>query len=250
MSSGRSSPEPAASGPREFRTTHWSVVLAAGDAASPQSAAALEKLCRAYWLPLYAYARRRGQEPEDAQDLTQAFFARFLENNAVSQANRRRGRFRTFLLTALQNFISNEWRKSAAQKRGGGRALLAWDELSPETCYQPEAVSELTPDKVFDQRWALTVFQQSLARLRKEYVVAGKGEQFERLKDFLSAEAGEGAYAQVATRLGMSRNAVAVAVRRLRQRYGQIVRDEIAHTVASPADVEEELQYLIKLMSG
>jgi DNA-directed RNA polymerase specialized sigma24 family protein len=170
--------------------------------------------------------------------LTQAFFARFLENNAVSQANRQRGRFRTFLLTSLQNFISNEWRRNSAQKRGGGRALLAWDELSPETYYQPDAASELTPDKVFDQRWALTLFQKALSRLREEFAAAGKGEQFDRLKDFLSAEVGEGAYAEVAARLGMSRNAVAVAVRRMRKRYGQLVRDEIAHTVASPTEVE------------
>ena len=250
MASGRSSPEFVASGPREFRTTHWSVVLAAGDAASPQSAEALERLCRAYWLPLYAYVRRCGRDPEDAQDLTQAFFKHFLENNAVSRADRQRGRFRSFLLTSLQNFISNEWRRASAEKRGGGRALLSWDELSPETRYQPEAASELTPDKVFDQRWALTLFQQALVRLREESTAAGKGEQFERLKDFLSAEPGEGAYAEIAAHLGLSSSAVAVAVHRLRQRYGQLVRDEIAHTVASPAEVEEELQYLIKLMSG
>jgi len=250
MASGRSSPEFVASGAREFRTTHWSVVLTAGDAASPQSAKALEKLCRAYLLPLYAYVRRSGRSPEDAQDLTQAFFERFLENKAVSLADRQRGRFRTFLLTSLQNFLSNEWRRSCAEKRGGGRPLLAWDELSPETNYQPETATELTPDKVFDQRWALTLFQQALARLREEFAAAGKGGQFECLKDYLSAEAGEGAYAEMAARLGMSRSAVAVAVHRLRQRYGQLVRDEIAHTVASPAEVEEELRYLIKLVSG
>lgn len=250
MASGRSSPESVPSGPREFRTTHWSVVLAAGDNASPQSAEALEKLCRIYWLPLYAYVRRSGRGPEEAEDMTQAFFEHFLESNAVSRADRQRGRFRTFLLTSLQNFLSKEWQRACAEKRGGGRALLAWDELSPETRYQPETASELTPDKVFDQRWALTLFQQALVRLREEYAAGGKREQFERLKDFLSAEVGEGVYANVAAQLGMGRSAVAVAVHRLRQRYGQLVRDEIAHTVASPAEVEEELQYLIKLVSA
>jgi len=250
MASGRSSPESVAPGAREFSTTHWSVVLAAGDAASPQSAEALEKLCRAYWFPLYAYVRRSGHGPEDAQDLTQAFFKHFLENNAVSRADRQRGRFRSFLLTSLQNFISNEWKRARAQKRGGGRALLAWDELTPENRYKPETASEQTPDKLFDLRWALTLFQQALARLREEFAAAGKREHFERLKDYLSAEVGEGAYAEIAAHLGISRGAVAVAVHRLRQRYGQLVRDEVAHTVASPAEVEEELRYLIKLVSG
>ena len=250
MASGRSSPEFAAPGAREFRTTHWSVVLAAGDTASPQSAEALEKLCRTYWFPLYAYARRSGHSPEDAQDLTQAFFHHFLEKKAVSRADRQRGRFRSFLLTSMRNFVSHEWRRARAEKRGGGRSLLAWDELSPESRYQPEAASEMTPDKVFDQRWALTLFQQALVRLREESTAAGKSEQFERLKDFLSAEPGEGAYAEIAAHLGLSSSGVAVAVHRLRQRYGQLVRDEIAHTVANPAEVEEELQYLIKLMNG
>jgi RNA polymerase sigma factor (sigma-70 family) len=250
MASGRPTPESVSSGPREFRTTHWSVILAAGHEASPQSAEALEKLCRTYWPPLYAYVRRSGRGPEEAEDMTQAFFEHFLECNVVSRADRQRGRFRSFLLTSLQNFLSHEWRRACAEKRGGGRALLAWDELSPETCYQPATASELTPDKVFDQRWALTLFQQALTRLREEFAAAGKGEQFEHLKDYLSAEPGEGAYAEVATRLGISSNAVAVAVHRLRQRYGQIVRDEIAHTVASPAEVEEELRYLIRLMGG
>jgi RNA polymerase sigma-70 factor (ECF subfamily) len=250
MASGHSSPESVASGPREFRTTHWSIVLAAGDAASPQSAEALEKLCRAYWFPLYAYVRRSGHGPEDAQDLTQAFLARFLENNAVSRADRQRGRFRAYLLASLQNFINNEWRRACAEKRGGGRPLLAWDELSPETHYQPEAGFELTPDKVFDQRWALTLFEQALTRLRQEFAAAGKREHFERLKDYLSVDVAEGAYAEIAAHLGISRGAVTVAVHRLRQRYGQLVRDEVAHTVASPAEVEEELRYLIKLISG
>ena len=241
---------PGKPGGAVFATTHWSVILAAGDAASPKSAEALEKLCRTYWFPLYAYVRRAGRSPEDAQDLTQAFFEHFLENNVVRRADRQRGRFRSFLLTSMRNFLSHEWRRSRAEKRGGGQSLFAWDELCAESRYQPEPASELTPDEVFDQRWALTLFQQALVRLREELAAAGRKEQFERLKDFLSAEVGEGAYAELATRLGLSRNGVAVAVHRLRQRYGQIVRDEIAQTVASPAEVEDELRNLIKLMSG
>lgn len=233
-----------------FTTTHWSVVLAAGDGASPRAAEALEKLCRTYWLPLYAYVRRKGHTCEDAQDMTQEFFARFLAKNSFGRARPERGRFRSFLLTSMQNFLAHEWQRARAEKRGGGRSLLRWDELAPENHYQLEASSELTPDKVFDQRWALTLFQRALARLRQEFTAAGKGAQFDRLKGYLSSEAGENAYAEVAAQLNMTPRAIAVAVHRLRQRYGQVVREEIAHTVSSSADIEDELRLLIALMSG
>jgi RNA polymerase sigma-70 factor (ECF subfamily) len=233
-----------------FTTTHWSVVLAAGDGSSPRAHEALEDLCRSYWYPLYAYVRRHGYSPEDAQDLTQEFFARFLENNSLSHARRERGRFRNFLLTSLQNFLSHEWERGQAQKRGGGRRLLPWDELTPEIRYRAEADSEAAPDRVFEERWASTLFQQALTRLRQEFVAAGKGKQFDELKVFLSAEAADGDYDSVATRLNMTPKSVAVAVHRLRKRYGDMVRQEIANTVSSPAEIEDEMRHLIELVGG
>ena len=240
-----------ASPPRQnwFATTHWTVVLAAGDRVSPQAADALEQLCRNYWYPLYAYVRRQGRSPEDAQDLTQAFFAHFLDRNYLARADRQRGRFRSFLLTSLQNFLAHEWERARAAKRGGGRTALPWDEISAESRYALEAASDLAPDKIFEQRWAATLFQKALAGLQQEFAAAGHSERFDRLKGFLSAEPEAGAYAKAAASLGMSPGAVAVAVHRLRQRYGELVREEIAHTVSSPSEVEDEMRYLIALMS-
>src|SRR2546427_2412443 len=152
-----------------FATTHWSVILAAGRDSSPDARDALEKLCRTYWYPLYVYVRRRGRSPEDAQDLTQQFFAEFLEKNSLSRANPERGRFRTFLLTSLKNFLSHEWERSQAAKRGGGKIFVPWDEQSPESRYQLEAATGLTPDRIFEQRWAAALFQSALAKLRDEF---------------------------------------------------------------------------------
>lgn len=233
-----------------FATTHWSQVLAACDAASPKGAEALERLCRSYWFPLYAYLRRKGYKTEDAQDLTQEFFARFLERKYLARADSRRGRFRSFLLASLQHFASHEWRRAQAKKRGGGCHLLPWEELSAEGHYQLEVADDLTPDKVFEQRWALALFQEALTRLAEEFAAAGKSEQFDGLKEFLSGEVADGAYAAVAERLGMRSGAVAVAVHRLRQRYAQLVREEIARTVASPTEIDDEMRYLIRLMTG
>jgi len=233
-----------------FATTHWSVVLAAADAASPGAAEALEQLCRAYWYPLYAYVRRKGHTPEDAQDLTQEFFTRFLAKNCLGRADRQRGRFRTFLLTSLQNFLAHEWERARAEKRGGGRTPIPWDEQSAEARYQLESPAGLTADKVFEQRWAFALFQRALARLQQEFVTDGKGEQFDELKAFLQGEAEGGAYAGVAARLGMTPGAAAVAVHRLRRRYGQLVREEVAHTVTNPGEVDEEMRYLIALATG
>jgi RNA polymerase sigma-70 factor (ECF subfamily) len=231
-----------------FATTHWSVVLAAGHDSSPGAQEALEKLCSAYWYPLYAYVRRQGRSAEDAQDLTQAFFAKLLEKKSLRHAQKERGRFRTFLLTSLKNFLSQEWERAKAAKRGGGSIHLSWDQTSAEERYQLEPVSDLTPDKIFEQRWALTLFQQALARLRDESVAAGNSDRFEQLKGFLTDEPGTGAYKAVAERLGMSPESVAVSVHRLRQRYGELVREGIAQTVATPAEAQEELRYLIGLV--
>lgn len=247
---GDAQQDAARPGGQWFETTHWSVVLAAARNDCDKASAALEQLCRTYWYPLYAYVRRKGNNPEDAQDLTQEFFARILENNSLSHARSERGRFRNFLLTSLQNFLTHEWERGQAQKRGGGRRLLPWDELTPETRYTAEANSEAAPDRVFEERWAATLFQQALSRLRQEFVAAGKGQQFEELKVLLSAEAEDGDYDAIATRLNMTRKSVAVAVHRLRKRYGDMVRREIADTVSSPTEVEDEMRHLIELMGG
>jgi RNA polymerase sigma-70 factor (ECF subfamily) len=250
MSRGGSCSSDGIPGARLFNTTHWSVVLAAGKKGSPEGAEALEKLCRNYWFPLYSFLRRQGHNPEEAQDITQGFFAHFLQRDHLDRANPERGRFRTFLLTSLQNFVRHEWERAQAQKRGGGRGFIAWDEEVPEERYQLEGDPRLTPDQLFDQRWAVTLFQNALIQIEKEYAAGGKSVQFEELKRFLSNEPGEGDYARVASRLGLSSGAVAVAVHRLRQRYGELVLEEIAQTVASPGEAEEELHYLIKLMSA
>jgi RNA polymerase sigma-70 factor (ECF subfamily) len=235
-------------GAKWFATTHWSVVLAAVDDSSPGAQEALEELCRTYWYPLYAYVRRQGHSPEDAQDLTQAFFASLVENKSLRHAQKERGRFRTFLLTSLKHCLSHEWERTQTAKRGGGSIHLSWDQTSAEERYQLEPVSDVTPEKVFEQRWALTLFEQALTRLREESEAAGKRDRFEQVKGFLTEEPAQGAYKAVAERLGMSPDAIAVSVHRLRQRYGELVREAIAQTVASPAEVQEELRYLIGLV--
>jgi RNA polymerase sigma-70 factor (ECF subfamily) len=250
MSLFESNHQSATSKGQWFTTTHWSVVLAAGHDSSPGAHEALEKLCRTYWCPLYAYVRRQGHSPEDAQDLTQAFFAQFLKKKSVQLADPQRGKFRSFLLASLKHFLTHEWERARTVKRGGGQVHLSWDQTSAETQYQHETASELTPETIFDQRWALALFQQALARLREEYASAGKAAQFKQLKGFLNDAADDGAYVGVATQLDMPTGSVAVAVHRLRQRYGQLVREEIAHTVSKPAEVQEELRYLIGLVGG
>lgn len=237
-------------GGREFRTTHWSVVLTAGDAASPQSADALEKLCRAYWFPLYAYVRRCGHGPEDAQDLTQAFFARFLEKHYLAQVNREKGRFRSFLLAALGHFLSDERDRARAVKRGGGQILVSLDAENAEDRYQKEPADELAPDKLYERRWALTALERAQASLKAEFTAHGKSDLYEVLKDFLSGEKPGLTHAQLAARLGKSADAVRCAVQRLRQRYGELIRAEVAHTVADPGQIDEEIRYLLKVIGG
>ena len=232
-----------------FTATHWSVVLAAGRDASPQAAEALEKLCRSYWFPLYTYVRRKGHNVDDAQDLTQEFFARFLEKNYLASVDRSKGKFRSFLLATLKHFLANEWDRVKSEKRGGGQKFISLDEQDTEYRYQLEPVSDSTPESIFDRRWALTVLDQALARLKDEYVTGNKADQFDQLKKFLSSEANEGAYAAVAAQLQMTPGAVAVAVHRLRQHYGNSLRTEIAQTVSSPADLEDEMRHLFNVIN-
>ena len=230
-----------------FATTHWSVVLAAGGD-SPEGAAALEQLCRTYWYPLYAYVRRTGRSPHDAQDLTQAFFAEVLRKEYFRAADRGRGKFRSFLLTALRHFMAHEWEKARAAKRGGGVVPLCWDEQGAEQRYHQEPGNENTPEQAYDRSWALGVFEQSLTRLRQELADAGKAFQFEHLKKYLMQEPAPGDYGALGPILGLSPNALAVAVHRLRQSYAMLVRQAVAETVAQQDQVEEELRYLISLV--
>jgi RNA polymerase sigma factor (sigma-70 family) len=227
-----------------FATTHWSLVLAAGKSPSTDAQAALEALCQTYWYPLYAYVRRQGHQPDDAQDLTQAFFARVLEKHYLQTADPERGRFRSFLLTAFKRFLSKERDREKVKKRGGGMKLLPLDFEAGERRYNLEPAHELTAEKIFEQRWALTVLDRVFARLRDEFDQAGKHREFESLKTYLTGEAGTPSYQAVAAELEMTEGAVKVAVHRLRRRYRGLVREEIAQTVAEPEDVDEELQHL------
>ena len=226
-----------------FATTHWTVVLAAGKRYTPQSDRALEELCRAYWFPLYAYVRRRGRSKEDAEDLTQAFFARFLAKNYLEGLSAERGRFRAFLLASLKHFLANEWDKSQRKKRGGHLEHLSLDWKTADTQFQIESAAE-PPDKAFDREWALALLGKVIERLRAECDTEGKGKQFEQLKVFLTAGKGELSHAAAAKTLGMDEGAVRVAVHRLRKRYRQLLRDEIAQTLADSADVDEEMRAL------
>ena len=237
-----------AQSPRWFTTTHWSVVLTAREQQSPQAAAALERLCRTYWYPLYAYVRRKGYDAHDSQDLTQEFFARLLARNYLTVADRNRGNFRSFLLGSLEHFLAREWTKAHAQKRGGGQPLFALDDLDAENRYQLEPGHELTAGRIFDRRWATTLLEQAMARLREAYTEGNKGTLFARLAVFLTGNTPESSYAEIAASLNMSEGALKVAVHRLRQRYGELLRAEIAQTVAAPDEVDGELQYLFAVL--
>jgi RNA polymerase sigma-70 factor (ECF subfamily) len=239
-----SAPRPA------FVTTHWSLVLSARDGQSPQSAAALEKLCRIYWYPLYAYVRRSGQSRENAEDLTQAFFARLLEKKFLDSAQQERGRFRSFLLVVLKRFLANEWERAHAQKRGGFQTQISLDTEMAERKFQSEIASaEIPPDRAFERRWALTLLEQTMSRLRSEFERAGKISEFERLKIFLTADKYEIPYATVAAELGMNEGALRVAVHRLRRRYRELFREEISHTLAEGESVDDELRYLMSVLA-
>ena len=242
VSDSSGSPIPGAA--RQFTSTRWSLVVAAGQRDLPESEAALASLCRLYWYPLYAYARRHLPTIEDAQDLTQEFFARLLERDYLRQADRQRGRFRSFLLTAFKHFLTKEQERANAQKRGGGRKLLPLDFQSGERRYQREPSHEATAEALYERSWALTLLQQALARLREEQIAAGKERLFECLKGTLTGEDAPRPYAELAAELGMSAQAIKVTVHRLRRRYGELVRAEIAQTVTTAEEIEDELRDL------
>ena len=251
MSLKFSSPESDASKERlMFATTRWSLVLAAGGADDGMATEALEKLSRSYWPPLYFYVRRRGHTPADAQDLTQEFFCRLLARGDIAVARPEKGRFRSYLLGAMKHFLSDEKDKAGAAKRGGGAIIFSLDSDDLEARYANDFASVEPADRGFDRHWATAILDNALVRLRTEFAGAGREMMFDALKPYLSASPGTGDYQAIASRLEMSPGAIAVAVHRLRQRYADLVRAEIADTVASPSDVEAELRELFLALGG
>jgi RNA polymerase sigma-70 factor (ECF subfamily) len=242
------SPESAFGG-TQFNTTRWSVVLLAGESRSEQSREALETLCRTYWTPLYAFIRRQGHTEEDARDLTQKFFALLLERKDLNAMDPLKGKFRTFLLTALSHFLSNERDHARAAKRGGGKELIPLNELETERGFEAAPTPELSPDRVFDQRWAMMILQRALENLRTEQIQAGRVEHFEELRNYLTDDPEEGEYATIASRIGITTQALAVRVHRLRQRFRELVRAQVAQTVVSPLDLEQEMRHLFEALS-
>ncbi len=239
-------PQPAApAGARAFRTTHWSVVLLARRSDTVRAEPALAELCRAYWYPLYAYVRRLGRGPEDAQDLTQEFFARLIEKQWLESVDQAKGRFRSFLLTAFKHFLAGEWHRDRAAKRGGGQALISLDRVEAEDRYTLEPADTATPEAIYDRRWAMTVLEQALARLEAEQRAAGHAERFEAVKDCLMGEPGEATLAESGARFGLTEVALKSFVQRLRQRYRALLREEVANTVDGAEGVDEELRSLL-----
>ncbi len=232
-----------------FHTTRWSIVLAAGrDENTGSSAGALETLCQTYWYPIYAYVRRRVPTVHEAQDSTQAFFERILEKKTLANADPDRGRFRAFLLTACKRFLANEWHKGQAAKRGAGQQVLSLDFDAAETRYAIEAVDSLTPEIVYEQQWAVTMLNSVLEQLQQEFTDRAKSEQFDELKQFLSGSKSV-SYAEAAENLGMKEGAVKVAAHRMRTRYRELIRAEIAQTVESPDEIEDEIRRLFSVMA-
>ena len=249
-SSNSGTPRAAPRRVAQFATTRWSVVLLAGKAESdaPQAAEALARLCRTYWFPLYAHVRRRGFSASDAEDLTQEFFARLLARDSFAHANPERGRFRTFILTSLDNFLADEWKKGHALKRGGGQRAIPLDVASAEDRLMLETDRALAPDQAFDRAWALTLLRTVLEQLETEYSRAGKTELFAVLKPTLTGARESQPYAELASQLGRNENAVKAAVHRLRQRYRALLQAEVADTLASPNEAGAEMRLLLEAL--
>lgn len=233
----------------QFATTHWSLVVRAGKRDDKDADEALAGLCQRYWYPLYTYVRRRVIDVNDAQDATQEFFTRLLEKNVLADATPERGRFRSFLLTAVKNFLNNQWDKANAQKRGGGRHNLSLDFDSGESRVTLEPAHDLTAERLFERQWILTLLDVVMRRLETEYESAGKSAQFERLKDVLAGGGDRLPYATLAAELGMSEDATRQAASRLRKRYRELLRTEVAQTVDEPNEVDAEIQSLFETLS-
>jgi len=242
---GASEPQGAAG----FTTTHWSIVLQA-QGESPEADKALEKLFRTYWWPVYSFIIRQGTRPEEAKDLTQSFFALLFERRDLESVRREKGRLRSFFFASLKHFLAKERRHAAAVKRGDGRPLIPLDELLACKRADAEAADSLSPDRIFERRWALTVLEQALARLEDEYLAVDKGRLFEQLKKLLTGEPGQRSQGEIARELAMTENAVNQAFYRLRQRYRELLHEEIAHTVVAPDEAEDELRHLIAVLRG
>ena len=231
-----------------FASTHWSVVLVAGQGSGPEARQALEDLCRAYWKPLHAFARHHRRNEADAEDVTQAFFAYFLKRGYLGAADRQRGRFRTFLLTSFRHYLDSEWNRARAAKRGGQHTIVSWEELTATGQARCDPPAADDPERTYDREWAAHVIARAIRRLREEFAAAGKASQFEWLKQFLQQPASEAAYTEVARQMDQTPGAVAVAVHRLRHRYGELVRDEVLQTVHQPTDVDDELRHLREVL--
>jgi RNA polymerase sigma-70 factor (ECF subfamily) len=232
-----------------FKTTEWTDVLEASGSNSLVAAAALEILCQKYWYPLYAFGRRRGHAPHDAEDLTQAFFAHLLDKDMLKNVDREKGRFRSFLLASFTNFLNNDWDKQRRLKRGGGKTIVSFDEMQAEERYQLEPADDASPEKLFERRWAWTVVEQVLAHLRQEYTAQAKADVFAKLEPFLTTEFTATSLSICAAELQMTENALKVARHRLRRRFGENLRSEIARTVATPEEVQEEIRHLFAAIS-
>jgi RNA polymerase sigma factor (sigma-70 family) len=239
---------------RHFATTRWTLVTAAGKQGTPEARRALSDLCRLYWYPVYAFVRRRGHSADDALDLAQGFFTRLIEKNDLADADRTRGRFRSWLLTAVKNYLANEWDRASAAKRGGGRAIYSFD-IDPDDAerrYRHEPAHQVTPERIFDRRWALTLLEQALTTLEAESAAEGKKDLFEALKPTLTADGRDvrdPSYRDLAVQMGMTEGAVKVAAHRLRRRYRDLLREQIAETVERPEDVDEEIRDLFAALS-
>lgn len=234
----------------DFATTHWSVVLTAGDARAPAASQALAQLCEGYWYPIYAYVRRRVSGVHEAQDLTQAFFEQLLERRAFEAADPERGRFRAFLLTACKRILINEWHKDRAVKRGGGRRPLSFDFDSGESKLGLVAADTLTPDELYDQKWAITLLERVMDQLRAEYAAKDRLAYFETLKNYLAGSPQDASFATAAQALGISDTTAKVAAHRMRKRYRELLRGEIAQTVERPEEIDEEIRDLFNVLGG
>jgi RNA polymerase sigma-70 factor (ECF subfamily) len=232
----------------QFATTHWSVVVMAGQRDLPQATDALERLCHAYWYPLYAYVRRQGKSPEDAEDLTQQFFSRLMEKNYLAKADRDRGRFRTFLLSSMKNFLVNEWKREGRLKRGGDQSFVSLEGHVGEDRYAADGSDESSPETAYDKQWANALIDQVFGRLRRENSLGEKARQFEELKVFIWGEKSSASYLDIGSQLNLTEGAVKVAVHRLRQRFRELLRAEVAQTVLRPDDVDGELRHLIAMV--
>jgi RNA polymerase sigma-70 factor (ECF subfamily) len=240
---------PASAGPIAFTTTHWSVVLEA-QGESPAAQEALEKLCRIYWRPIYSFVRRQGFGPAEAEDLTQGLFAQLLERKRLNDVRKEKGRLRSFLLGALKYFLADEQRRVMAIKRGKGQRLIPLEDLRAGERFEMEPADPVTAEMIYERRWALTVLERVLSRLKDEYQTANNAELFDSLKQLLPDEPDSPSQAEIAARLGMTENAVRQAFYRFRQRYQTLLREEIAHTVATPGDIEDELRHLIAVLEA